>query len=211
LRSAVETLPLAKNEASKKRLMEVIQHDVVRLDRLITDISDASRLDADLVREDTEIMDMAELIQNVVAVNREIRRRGRKLTINLDISKLENSKQNYMISGHQVRLGQVITNLIDNARSFVPAKSGRIDITIQRREAEIEILVEDNGPGINAENISTIFERFYTDRVDTDGFGQNSGLGLSISKQIVEAHGGTIKVENMPGSGARFTVCLPVE
>jgi two-component system sensor histidine kinase ChvG len=217
LRSAVETLPVAKNAASRKRLMDVIQHDVVRLDRLITDISDASRLDADLVREDTEIMNIEELMTNVVAANQEIKQSGRQLTINLEIEnatmgrRSRNSKEIYLVTGHQNRLGQVFTNLIDNARSFVPARSGKIDITVRRNDADIEIVVEDNGPGIEAENISQIFERFYTDRVEMDGFGQNSGLGLSISKQIVEAHGGTIIVENTPDSGARFTVSLPAE
>lgn len=211
LRSAVETIPLAKNAASKKRLMDVIQHDVIRLDRLITDISNASRLDADLVRDDTQIIDMAQLLQDVVAANRDIKQKGRQLTINLEIAKQKNSKRKYLVSGHQVRLGQVFTNLIDNARSFVPADTGRIDIKLQRNQSEIEIIVEDNGPGIEAENITRIFERFYTDRAGTDGFGQNSGLGLSISKQIVEAHGGTIEVENAKPTGARFTVCLPAE
>ena len=211
LRSAVETLPLARNEGSKKRLMDVIQHDVVRLDRLITDISDASRLDADLVRDDTTIVDVAQLLQNVVAANREIRSKDRILTINLEDITPKDTKQKFLISGHQNRLGQVFTNLIDNARSFVPAKSGRINISLRRDKTEIRIIVEDNGPGIDAQNTAMIFERFYTDRVATDGFGQNSGLGLSISKQIIEAHGGTIIAENMPGSGARFTVCLPAE
>ncbi|MCF6320825.1 MAG: sensor histidine kinase [Rhizobiaceae bacterium] len=211
LRSAVETLPLAKTENAKKRLMAVIQHDVIRLDRLITDISDASRLDADLVREDTAIIDVANLLENVVKANQEIRKSDRKLIIDLKISRKKNRKKEFLILGHKTRLGQVFTNLIDNARSFVPAKSGRIDITLRRVGSEIEIIVDDNGPGINAEDVSKIFERFYTDREGEDNFGQNSGLGLSISKQIVEAHGGTIVVENIPDSGARFIVCIPVE
>ena len=211
LRSAVETLPLAKNDNAKKRLMDVIQHDVIRLDRLITDISDASRLDADLVRNDTSIVDVAELLQNVVSANSEIKTKGRLLAINLEIFKLKSAKQKYLIYGHQMRLGQVFINLIDNARSFVPAKNGMINIIIKRNDKDIQITFEDNGPGIQAENPSRIFERFYTDRAQTDGFGQNSGLGLSISKQIIEAHGGTISVENIPHSGARFTLCLPSE
>ncbi|MCP4184999.1 MAG: HAMP domain-containing protein [Hyphomicrobiales bacterium] len=211
LRSAVETMPLAKNTASRKRLMDVIQHDVIRLDRLITDISNASRLDADLVRDDTQVIDLAQLLQDVTAANREIKQKGRQLSINLEIAKQTYSKQKYLVSGHQVRLGQIFTNLIDNARSFVPADTGKIEIKLQHNHSEIEIIVEDNGPGIEAENISRVFERFYTDRAGTDGFGQNSGLGLSISKQIVEAHGGTIEVENAAESGARFTVCLPAE
>ncbi len=211
LRSAVETLPLAKNASSKKRLMDVIQHDVIRLDRLITDISNASRLDADLVRDDTKTLNMEQLLQDIVSANREIKQKNHQLTINLEVAKQKNSKQEYLISGHQARLGQVFTNLIDNARSFVPASCGQIDIKLSRTKSDIEVIVEDNGPGIEAENVFRIFERFYTDRAGTDGFGQNSGLGLSISRQIVEAHGGTIVVENIPDSGARFIVCLPAE
>ncbi|MCP4070922.1 MAG: HAMP domain-containing protein [Hyphomicrobiales bacterium] len=211
LRSAVETLPLARNASSKKRLMDVIKHDVIRLDRLITDISNASRLDADLVRDDTKILNMEQLLQDIVSANREIKQKNHQLTIDLEVAKQKNSKQKYLISGHQARLGQVFTNLIDNARSFVPASCGQIDIKLSRTNSDIEVIVEDNGPGIEAENIFRIFERFYTDRAGSDDFGQNSGLGLSISKQIIEAHGGTIVVENIPDSGARFIVCLPAE
>ena len=211
LRSAVETLPLAKNAESKKRLMDVIQHDVIRLDRLITDISDASRLDADLVREDTVVFDISQLLHDVAKLNGDIKQKGRNLKINFSAQGYHGPKKQFVISGHKNRLGQVFTNLIDNARSFVPKDNGKIDIFIARRGKNIEIRVEDNGPGIETENISRIFERFYTDRVEEDGFGQNSGLGLSISKQIVEAHGGTIRVENTPDSGARFIVTIPAE
>lgn len=211
LRSAVETLPLAKNPDSQKRLMDVIQHDVIRLDRLITDISDASRLDADLVREDTANFDMAQLLRDIVSVNQDIKQKGRDLTISFNVISRGRAKKGHLISGHQTRLGQVFTNLIDNARSFVPEKSGKIDIALANKGKTLEIIVQDNGPGIQAEDKARIFERFYTDRAQQDGFGQNSGLGLSISKQIVDAHGGTITIVNTPGSGACFTVCLPVE
>ena len=209
LRSAVETLPLAKTADSKKRLMDVIQHDVIRLDRLITDISDASRLDADLVREDTSTFDLSILLHDVAAANAQIKQKGRQLAINFKVKKYSGTKNRYLISGHKDRIGQVFTNLIDNARSFVPKGNGKIDISVERKAKEIEISVQDNGPGVKADDISRIFERFYTDRVEEDGFGQNSGLGLSISKQIIEAHGGTIRVENTPGSGARFVICIP--
>ena len=119
-----------------------------------------------------------------------------------------------VVSGHDLRLSQVFTNLIENARSFVPADGGRIDITVRRRASRLVVTVEDNGPGIQAEDIDRIFERFYTDRPNAEAFGQNSGLGLSISRQIVEAHGGTLKAENIGdphgrAKGARFTVSLP--
>ena len=212
LRSAVETLPLAKNKESKKRLLDVIQHDVMRLDRLITDISDASRLDADLVREDTNVFDLAKLLEDIVAANSEIKHKGRNFSINLNIaSTVKRANSKYLVSGHQSRLGQVFTNLIDNARSFVPAKTGRIDISMRRDGPLIEVTLADNGIGITSDNLERIFERFYTDRAAEDGFGQNSGLGLSISKQIIEAHGGSISAINAPQGGAKFMLHLPAE
>lgn len=213
LRSAVETLPLAKNDASKERLMEVIQHDVRRLDRLITDISDASRLDAELVRDFVGKVDMAILLQNVVEASRELGSRNKAVEINLEILSQGAGRKGFNVAGHDIRLGQVINNLIDNARSFVPESQGQIDIKLGRNADIIQMVVEDNGSGIQTENIEHIFDRFYTDRSETDGFGQNSGLGLSISRQIIEAHGGTIRAENRSGAitGARFVVALPAD
>ena len=212
LRSAVETLPLAKTEESKKRLMEVIQHDVHRLDRLITDISDASRLDADLARDDAGRLDLAELLSNIVLVSREIKRKN-PVEISLQIDRGRNGKQTFPVAGHEIRLGQVINNLIDNAASFTPSVGGKVSIGLGRNKNMVFVVVEDNGPGIQAENLDRVFERFYTDRAENDGFGQNSGLGLSISRQIIDAHGGTIRAENRGEgeTGARFIVTLPVD
>ncbi len=212
LRSAVETLPLARTEESKQRLMDVIQHDVRRLDRLITDISDASRLDADLARDDAGEVDIATLLENIVSAALEMRRK-KPIDISLTVEKPKNHNQSFLVAGHDIRLGQVINNLIDNAASFVPNTGGKISINLTRRKNIIIIIIEDNGPGIQAENLDRVFERFYTDRVETDGFGQNSGLGLSISRQIVEAHGGKISAEKRRDgiSGARFIVILPVD
>ncbi|MEP9397670.1 sensor histidine kinase [Mesorhizobium sp. KR2-14] len=217
LRSAVETLPLARNEASRNRLMEIIQHDVRRLDRLITDISDASRLDAELVREDSGKVDLKKLIGDLVAVSQDVGRHKRKVDIDFKAEKLPQGAKGYFTLGHDLRIGQVITNLIENARSFVPEGTGRITITLERAGKFNIVTVDDNGPGIRADNIDRIFERFYTDRPSGEAFGQNSGLGLSISRQIVEAHGGTLTAENIPGAkpgdirGARFTLTLPAE
>ncbi|MEW6634686.1 MAG: sensor histidine kinase [Pseudomonadota bacterium] len=217
LRSAVETLPLAKNDASRNRLMEIIQHDVKRLDRLITDISDASRLDAELAREDAGIVDLKKFVTDLVAVSRETTRHKKAVEIELKIAKLPTGAKGYFVQGHDLRIGQVITNLIENARSFVPDEHGHIAISLARAGKLNIITVDDNGPGIRAENIDRIFERFYTDRPASEAFGQNSGLGLSISRQIVEAHGGTLTAENIPGTkpgeikGARFVVTLPAE
>lgn len=217
LRSAVETLPLAKNPGSRERLMDIIQHDVRRLDRLITDISDASRLDAELARDVAAKVDMKKFVSDLVSVSRDTGRHKRPVEIELNVSKLPAGAKNFMVLGHDLRIGQVITNLIENARSFVPEEKGLITLSLSRTGKNVVLTVEDNGPGIRAENIDRIFERFYTDRPAGEAFGQNSGLGLSISRQIVEAHGGTLTAENIPGTkpgdlkGARFIVKLPAE
>lgn len=217
LRSAVETLPLAKNDNSRSRLMDIIQHDVRRLDRLITDISDASRLDAELAREDAGTVDLKKFITDLVAVSREATRNKKAVEIEFKVAKLPQGVKGYLVVGHDLRIGQVITNLIENARSFVPEDRGHITISLARAGKFNIVTVDDNGPGIRADNIDRIFERFYTDRPAGEAFGQNSGLGLSISRQIVEAHGGTLSAENIPGTkpgeikGARFVVTLPAE
>jgi len=217
LRSAVETLPLARNDESRQRLMDIIQHDVRRLDRLISDISDASRLDAELARTDAEPVDLEVLLTNMVEISRQIRSTKKPVEINLVIDQKPGTKARFTVNGHDLRLGQVVTNLIENARSFVPEKGGRITVRLSRARGRCIVQVEDNGPGIQIENIDRVFERFYTDRPEAESFGQNSGLGLSISRQIAEAHGGTLKAENIvdpqtgKALGARFILSLPVE
>ena len=217
LRSAVETLPLARSEDSRKRLLSIIQHDVKRLDRLISDISDASRLDAELARVDAEPVDMARLVEAVVSVANERRHAG-EAAILLEVEPHRLKRNAFWVLGHDSRLGQVINNLIDNARSFSPP-DGAVRVALRRRRGEIEVVVEDDGPGIEPHALDRIFERFYTDRPE-QGFGQNSGLGLSISRQVIEAHRGTVQAENRLGPldeageprrlGARFVVRLPV-
>ncbi|MEN3602513.1 stimulus-sensing domain-containing protein [Brucella abortus] len=216
LRSAVETLPLAKTDESRKRLLDVIQHDVRRLDRLITDISDASRLDAELAREHIDRVDMKKLLTSLVTAAREVRRNKVGTEIVFNTGKLPTGKKGFYVAGHDLRLGQVVSNLIENARSFVPDDTGRIVVTLAGEGNRLRILVEDNGPGIPIENIERIFERLYTDRPASEAFGQNSGLGLSISRQIIEAHGGALTAENITDpdkpdifKGARFIVDLP--
>jgi two-component system sensor histidine kinase ChvG len=217
LRSAVETMPIAKSENSRERLMEIIQHDVRRLDRLITDISDASRLDAELAREDAAKVDLKKFVGDLVAVSKDSGRHRKVVEIDFKAAKLPQGAKGYFVVGHDLRIGQVITNLIENARSFVPEETGRITVSLSRVGKLIMLTVDDNGPGIRADNIDRIFERFYTDRPASEAFGQNSGLGLSISRQIVEAHGGTLTAENIAGGkpgeirGARFTVTLPAD
>ncbi len=213
LRSAVETLPLAKTDDSRRRLLEVIEHDVKRLDRLISDISDASRLDAELQRQEAGDVDLVKLLEALVTAANEVRPDDVSVTLTFE----GGSPAAFKVPGHDSRLGQVVSNLIDNARSFSPP-GGKVRITCRRLRTEVEIVVDDDGPGIRPEALDKIFERFYTDR-PTQSFGQNSGLGLSISKQIVEAHGGSIRVENRTSVaaasqephvlGARFVVRLP--
>jgi two-component system sensor histidine kinase ChvG len=215
LRSAVETLPLARTQDGRDRLLSVIQHDVKRLDRLISDISDASRLDAELQRDEVAPVDLAKLLTTVVAVQKQTHKWG---AADVSLSFEGGGSHAFVIPGHDSRLGQVIDNLIDNARSFAPATS-TVRVTCRRARNEVEIVVDDDGPGIRPEAFDKIFERFYTDRPE-QGFGQNSGLGLSISKQIIEAHRGRVWAENrlgVPGPddetqrvlGARFVVRLP--
>jgi two-component system sensor histidine kinase ChvG len=214
LRSAVETLPLAKTDASRGRLLTVIQDDVRRLDRLISDISDASRLDAELQRQESAPVDLNRLLSAVVTIANEVKR-DNNVTVTLAF---EGSPRIYLVQGYDSRLSQVINNLIDNARSFSPA-GGVVRVTCRRTGDEIAIIVEDDGPGIRPDALEKIFERFYTDRPQQN-FGQNSGLGLSISKQIVEAHGGRLAACNRTAApdeggeptvlGACFTVHLRV-
>jgi len=214
LRSAVETLPVAKTEESRSRLLNIIQHDVRRLDRLISDISDASRLDAELQRQEAAPVDFAKLLSTLVGVANEVKRDdGVKVTLKFE----GGGTRAFQMPGHDSRLGQIVDNLIENARSFSPP-GATVRITCRRLRNQIEIFVDDDGPGVRPDALEKIFERFYTDRPH-QGFGQNSGLGLSISKQIVDAHGGSIWVENRTGAagadgepqvlGARFIVRLP--
>ena len=219
LRSAVETLPRARNDESRGRLLEIIQHDVRRLDRLISDISDASRLDAELARGDMQGVDLRQLLGAVITMANQVER-GDGVRVTLDVAPVSDPA-GYVVLGHDSRLAQVVNNLVDNARSFSP-EGGNVRVALRRaRGADragqsiegVEIVVDDDGPGIPAHAFERIFERFYTDRPD-QGFGQNSGLGLSISRQIVEAHRGTIRALNRGdqregAGGARFIVWLP--
>jgi two-component system sensor histidine kinase ChvG len=212
LHSAVETLPLAKTEQSRSRLLAVIQHDVKRLDRLISDISDASRLDAEMQRDEAVPVDLKKLLTTVVGVANERQKDGVRVQL-----KFEGAQPGPLtVLGRDLRLGQVMDNLIDNARSF-SSTGDSVRVTCREMRGNIDIIVEDDGPGVPPEAMQRIFERFYTHRPEQD-FGQNSGLGLSISKQIIEAHDGRIWVENRHETcpdgtdkilGARFIVRLP--
>ncbi len=219
LRSAVETLAFVTTTEQRARLIEIVKHDVKRLDRLISDISDASRLDAELARTEQRPVDVAKLLQAIVGLAAETQKED-QAEITLQIAKLPpgiDPLRGYRVLGSESRLGQIVRNLFDNARSFT-AEGASINVSVRRAGADVEIRVDDRGPGVRPDNLEQIFERFYTDRPDGN-FGSNSGLGLSISKQIVEAHKGRIWAENRYGManaegerpvlGARFIVRIP--
>jgi two-component system sensor histidine kinase ChvG len=230
LQSAVETLPLVKRDEDRDRLMQIVRHDVHRLNRLITDISDASRLDAELGRQSRRPLNIAALLEAVCGAQNDIHR-DCPVTIRLQIKGIPRAaavgnKSPFRIYGHEGRLSQVINNLLDNAISFSPANGTiRIICGLDRKSKEVEIAVEDEGPGIPEEHLEKIFDRFYTDRPEQEDFGKNSGLGLNISRQIVTAHKGRIWAENRApplaakrtdkdeqaqASGARLVIRLPV-
>lgn len=213
-RSTAESLTYARNEAERQQLVTQIQYELKRLNRLITDVANASRLDAELARQQTEAVDLVDVATAVVSTFEDLLSEGGQ-GVELAIGPALGDNA-YVVTGHDGRLGQVLTNLIDNAVSFSP-DDGKVTVRLARQDREIEVSVEDAGPGIPPDKLEKIFERFYTDRPATEAQrGKNSGLGLSISREIIRAHGGRIWAENLPvpaGSkqpaGARFVVRLP--
>lgn len=210
MRSAAETLERVSDPAAQKRLMDVILDDVARMDRLITDISEASRLDAELFRDEMAELDLAELVRTVTATYTSNELLSGKARL---IAEVSGDGTGLFVRGHEGRLARVIRNLVDNAYSFSPQGSV-IRLHAWSNDGQIFVAVEDEGPGIPEGKLSSVFDRFYSERPSGEKFGTHSGLGLSISKQIVEAHGGSIRAENrlINGSdraGARFIVQLP--
>jgi two-component system sensor histidine kinase ChvG len=211
LRSAVGTLRVIKRDDQREKLLDVIEHDVRRLDRLVSDISNASRLDSELVKEEEEQFNLLIMLENLGQyLGEDARSKGIDFIADLPANPLE-------VQGLEARLAQVFVNLITNAISFCE-DGDAIRIWARKRENRILVVVEDTGPGIPDQALSKIFKRFYSQRPE-EHFGNNSGLGLAISKQIVEAHGGVIWAENIRPTeaditseplGARFVVGLPV-
>ena len=211
LRSAVGTMRIAKREDQREKMLDVIEHDVRRLDRLVSDISNASRLDSELVREQEESFDLLRMMSNLNEfLGKEADDKGIDYIADMP-------DQPIMVQGLEGRLAQVFVNLITNAISFCE-DGDAIRVWARRRENRILVVVEDTGPGIPNEALHKVFQRFYSERPEGQ-FGNNSGLGLAISKQIVEAHGGVIWAENIRPTeadvtseplGARFVVGLPV-
>ncbi len=212
LNSAVETAARIEDPEQQRKLMSIIQEDVKRLDRLISDISNASRLDAELSRDEPGPMDVVQMLEALVEAHK-VKDVDNSHPIHLEIrSEHENGMPINALEG---RIAQVFNNLIDNAISFSPIGKP-ITISASRDDGWIEIAISDHGPGIPQGKKEAIFERFYTERPEAEKFGVHSGLGLGISKQIVEAHGGTIVAENIKNDdgtviGARFVVRLPTE
>ncbi|NVO57450.1 sensor histidine kinase [Rhodobacteraceae bacterium B1Z28] len=211
LQSAVGTLRMVKRDDQREKLMGVIEHDVRRLDRLVSDISNASRLDAELVKEEEQPFDLLKLLSNLGEhLGEGARSNGIDYITDLPSEPI-------VINGLEARLAQVFVNLITNAISFCE-ESDAIRVWVRQRDNRVLVVVEDTGPGIPEQALTKVFKRFYSER-PAEHFGNNSGLGLAISKQIVEAHGGVIWAENIRPTeaditsdplGARFVVGLPV-
>ncbi len=203
----METAARVKDAEQQRKLMTIIEEDVHRLDRLISDISDASRLDAELLRAERAPVDVGRMLGTLADVHEATAKAG---TPHLRLE----SGQDLVIDGMEGRLAQVFRNVIANAVSFA-APASTITLTASRDGDWVEVKIDDEGPGIAEGKQAAIFERFYTERPESEKFGTHSGLGLSISKQIVEAHGGTVHAENRRGDdgrvlGARFVVRLPL-
>jgi two-component system sensor histidine kinase ChvG len=211
LRSAVGSMRFVKKEEQREKLLDVIEHDVRRLDRLVSDISNASRLDSELVKEEEEEFNLLKTISSLGQyLGQQASEKGVDFITDLPADAI-------MIRGLEARLAQVFVNLITNAISFCD-EGDAVRVWARRRDNRVLVVVEDTGPGIPEQALGKVFKRFYSDRPPTH-FGNNSGLGLSISKQIVEAHGGVIWAENIRPTaaditseplGARFVVGLPI-
>jgi two-component system, OmpR family, sensor histidine kinase ChvG len=208
LASAVEMYSRAKDDETRARLLAIVRGDIKRIDRLITDISDASRLDAELSRETKEPVALSRLLSTILEIYRMTDNRREVAYVLRD-----ELPAGTIVRGRDERLGQVFRNLIDNAVSFSP-QQGKVIVTATRHDMVARVTVEDEGPGIPPDNLESIFERFYTERPG-ENFGRNSGLGLSIARQIIEGAGGRIYAENRAsdnsqGQGARLVVELPM-
>jgi two-component system sensor histidine kinase ChvG len=206
MRSAVETLAFAKDKKAQAKLLAILQDDVGRLDRLITDISNVSRLDAEMSRSQMQKINLKSMMETLVDLY-DVSKGDQSPLLHFEVSDKKN-KQNFYISGLEGQLGQVFRNLIDNALSF-SKPGGHVWVRLSKGKGMVQVIVEDEGQGIPEDKLEDIFERFYSERPKSEQFGKHSGLGLSICKQIIEAHGGAIIAENRKKiKGARFIVQL---
>ena len=204
LRSASETFSRAKTVTQKKQLLAVILQDVQRLDRLITDISQASRVDHEIIGQDLALVDFKSLIDNFVQM--------RSQTCSQHKLQFEMPKFPVMLRINESRLVQVLDNILSNAISFSP-KHSTIVFKLRHKTKDRVVVLEiiDTGPGISETKLETVFNRFYSARPSDEEFGEHSGLGLSIARQIVSAHSGQLTAHNWPKGGACFRLVLPVE
>lgn len=212
MKSAVETLPIVKKEEDRTRLIEIIHHDLQRMDRLISDISQASRLDAELSRDVLEPMDIRNILNPLIDAKRDPMSRGTATDEGQIIRK--GFGKAVLVMGQGGRLAQVFENLISNALSF-STDHKPVTVTLESNPDRVKVTVDDEGPGIPESRLEKIFDRFYSERPVAENFGMHSGLGLSIARQIVESHGGSIHAENRRDEegkviGARFVVRLRV-
>ena len=205
LRSAVEGIDRVDDPELKHKLMGIARDDVVRLDRLINDISEAARTDAELARAQFDRVDLGPLIEQIVASWETRREKG-----DARIAFARPRKDTAAVMGKPDRLARAINNIIDNAISFSPP-GGLVEIAAARVGDEVRIRIDDEGPGVPAEARQAIFNRFHSVRPEGEGFGRHSGLGLAIASAIVEGHDGEIDVQDRDDapSGARFTIRLP--
>jgi two-component system sensor histidine kinase ChvG len=201
LRSAVETVARLEDPAQQRKLMDVILADVQRLDRLISDISFASRVDAEMARTDTELQDFGQLAESWVTMARD--RHG---SWQLDWTA---PQEEMPVQIHASRIVQILDNLLANAISFSPP-GAPLSISLEADQGRLIFALCDRGPGIPAGKLETIFDRFYSERPSDEAFGTHSGLGLSIARQIAEAHGGSLTASNRKNGGACFTLSLPL-
>jgi two-component system sensor histidine kinase ChvG len=198
-RSTAEALAYAKTDEMREELVRQIQGELIRLNKLISDVSDVSRLDAELAYGEKEPVDVRQVLRGVIAVFQD-RFSTDTRRIVLAVQELPYVPDAFVVMGHEARLGRVITNLLDNALSFSP-DGGRVEVSARRDGPMVEIVVDDEGPGVGPEQLERIFERFYSDRPQSDTtLGKNSGLGLSISRDIVDAYGGSIRATNRMAS-----------
>jgi two-component system, OmpR family, sensor histidine kinase ChvG len=209
LKSAVDMLERTPEPEARERLAAVIRNDIKRIDRLISEISDASRLDAELSRAPSESVDIGRLIETLVGIYSQMH-----LPRNVKLSLQREGSKPAIVQGLDERLGQVFRNLIDNAISFSP-EGATVRILLSTAGPFLTLTVEDEGPGIPTNDLERVFDRFFTARPPEHGFGKNSGLGLAIARQIVVSHGGRIWVDNKRNAegkkcGARFVIELPL-
>jgi two-component system, OmpR family, sensor histidine kinase ChvG len=209
LRSAVETAARIDDPERQRRLLAVIVDDVERLNRLITDISSASRIAAEISREEEERVNVGGLLGTLAEVYGAAREDRGGPPVRAELT----DPETLFVNGHEGRLVQVLRNLIENAISFSPP-DGSVRLRAHRENGEVVIVIEDDGPGLPEGKLEAVFDRFYSERPEGEKFGTHSGLGLSISRQIIDAHDGTVRAENRKSPdgrtlGARFLIRLP--